>query len=133
MDGCSGPSLSRADGVQVTSGFIYFFYVEFFETPYLRAFYSNHHFIFFEFNTTPSLNQSNTLLVRLTMMFVLFQRADEPTGDGGEKQSVHRGSDRLGSQHLVAGNHQEHPGVDAAGKEPNRCSRLSPQSLCGSM
>lgn len=44
--------------------------------------------------------------------------ADEPEGDGGEEQSVLRRSDRLGSQHLAAGDHQEHPGVDAAGKEP---------------
>lgn len=58
-------------------------------------------------------------------MFILPQCADEPEGDGGEEQGVRRGSDRLGSQYLVAGNYKEHPGVDAAGKESTKCSFLS--------
>lgn len=58
-------------------------------------------------------------------MFILLQYADEPEGGGSEEQGVLRGSDRLGSQHLVAGNQQEYPGVDAAGKESSKCSFLS--------
>lgn len=73
------------------------------------------------FNT--NLTVCDMLPFWLTIVFLLSRYADEPEGDGGEEQGVLCGYDRLGSQHLVAGNHQEHPGVDAAGKELSKCLR----------
>lgn len=50
--------------------------------------------------------------------------ADESEGDGGEEQGVFCGSDWLGSQHLAAGDHQEHPRLDAAGESIDKLHSL---------
>lgn len=61
--------------------------------------------------------------------------ADESEGIRGEEQSVRRGSDWLRSQHLAAGDQQEHAGLDAGGEmtaPPQICVHiLKADTLCG--